>query len=109
MTRDEVLALYDRLIAGHEGLSRKGKAMPYTSVNGNMFGFVDAEDRLCFRLSPADRPGFPDTSDVLQYGRVMKDYVAVPDALLADEAALAAWFARSVDYARGLKPKPTKR
>jgi hypothetical protein len=38
----------------------------------------------------------------------MKDYVALPETLIADAERLAAWFELSVQHARGLKPKPTK-
>jgi hypothetical protein len=40
---------------------------------------------------------------------VQKEYVDVPDDPLADTAALTPWFARSVDYVAGLRPKPTTR
>ena len=112
MDRDALIALYDRLIAPHEGIVRKGKATAYTAVNGNMFSFVDPEGGFCIRLSEADRTDWakdwPD-DPVLQYGSVMRGYVAVPEALLADEGALAGWFSRSVQGARALKPKPTRR
>ena len=39
----------------------------------------------------------------------MNEYVAVPDDLLAKTKDLAKYFRRSVEYARGLKPKPTTR
>ncbi|MDJ1006629.1 MAG: hypothetical protein QNJ13_02300 [Paracoccaceae bacterium] len=112
MDRDDVIALYDRLIAPHEGIARKGKTTAYTATGGNMFSFVDPSGRFCLRLSEADRADWardwPD-DPVLQYGSVMKGYVLVPDALLANEAALGDWFARSVTHARGLRQKPTTR
>ncbi|HEY6891470.1 MAG TPA: hypothetical protein VI300_26930 [Solirubrobacter sp.] len=43
------------------------------------------------------------------HGRVMKEYVTVPEDLLADTAALAEHFAKSYAYAQQLKPKPTTR
>lgn len=36
-TWNERLAFYDRLIAANPNFERKGKTMPYTSVNGHMF------------------------------------------------------------------------
>jgi hypothetical protein len=35
--------------------------------------------------------------------------VAVPDELLHDTAAMTPWMQKSFDYARTLKPKPTKK
>ena len=39
----------------------------------------------------------------------MKEYVAVPAALLMKTKELSQYFQLSVEYARGLKPKPTTR
>ncbi len=112
MDRARLLTLFDRLIASHEGITRKGKSMPYTAVNGNMFTFVDPDDRLCLRLSKTDRADWAETfpaDPVLQYGKVMRGYVAVPPELLNDEPTLHVWFARAVTSARALPAKPTTR
>jgi hypothetical protein len=34
------LALYDKLIATHPEIERKGAANPYTSLNGHMFSLL---------------------------------------------------------------------
>ncbi len=110
--REAVLEIYDRLIAAHAGLSRKGAKMPYTAMNGNMFTFVDPDGVMALRFSDADLDAFRaafDVGEVRQYGAVMRGYAPVPEALFADPAALAAWFARSVANAKTLKPKPTKK
>lgn len=44
-----------------------------------------------------------------QHGRVMKEYVVVPEDLLERTGELAAWFDRSHEWIGTLKPKPTKR
>ncbi|MEL7027251.1 MAG: TfoX/Sxy family protein [Pseudomonadota bacterium] len=112
MDRADLIALYDRLIAPHDGIERKGKTMPYTAVNGNMFSFVDPDDRLCLRLSDEDRQAWAaewPAEPVMQYGSVMQGYVAVPSALAEDQEDLEVWFSKAVQSARALKPKPTKR
>lgn len=43
------------------------------------------------------------------YGAVMKEYVAVPDALLANTRELQKYLASSFAYAKRLKPKTTKK
>lgn len=109
---EDRLKRYSALVAKTPDLELKGKKMPYTSMNGNMFSFLAPDGSLCFRLSSADCQAFMDThggEPVMQYGRVMKDYVAVPGALLDDTAALTDLFATCVANARILKPKPTKR
>ena len=43
------------------------------------------------------------------YGIVQKEYVEVPDELLAKTSELKKYFDVSVAYVSSLKPKPTKR
>ena len=112
MDRDAVLTVYDRLIAQHNGLARKGKANAYTAVNGNMFSFVGPDGEMCIRLSKDDIDAYGEhyaNDPVIRYNSVMDGYVAVPEGLLKDEAVLAEWFAKSVTFANELKPKPTKK
>ena len=44
-----------------------------------------------------------------QHGRVLKEYVEVPDALLKKTKMLQKVFEASLSYTRSLKPKPTKK
>ena len=106
------VALYDALIAGLADVERKGAGFPYTSLNGNMFSILGAEGVMGLRLGPAEREAFLRDHAAKLYeshGAVMKEYVAVPDALLADPAAMAPYVAASHAYARTLKPKATTR
>ena len=43
------------------------------------------------------------------YGTIMKEYVAVPDDLLQKTKELQKYLALSYEYAKTLKPKPTKK
>jgi len=43
------------------------------------------------------------------YGIVQREYVTVPNALLANNEELEPYFKMSCEYARSLKPNPTKR
>jgi TfoX/Sxy family transcriptional regulator of competence genes len=104
------LALYDALLATIPAIERKGATMPYTSVNGNMFSLLTADGTLALRLPTAEREAFLKkykTTLCVQYGAVMKEYVSVPAALLANTRQLAKYLAVSHEYARSLKPKPT--
>ena len=108
----ESLAQYEKLVAGVPGIPRKGATLPYTSLNGNMFSYLDKSGSLALRLPPEARAAFVakyQTGPVMPYGVVQPEYVSVPAALLADTAELAPYFALSVEYARTLKPKPTTR
>jgi TfoX/Sxy family transcriptional regulator of competence genes len=106
------LALYEALVASEPGLERKGATTPYTSVNGNMFSFLSPEGAVALRLGKADREAFIATYATAlheAHGRVMKEYVTVPDDLLARTGELTEYFAKSYAYAQQLKPKATKR
>jgi hypothetical protein len=108
----EKLALYDALIATLPGVERKGAANAYTSLNGHMTSYMDADGVLALRLPPAEREAFLTQYDAtlrVAYGIVQKEYVAVPDAMLADTAGLAPWFAASYAHVGTLTPKPTRR
>ena len=102
----------EMLAAAHDGLTVKGKKSAYLAMNGNMFAFVDDGGGLCLRFSEADKKAYNDahgTTDVIQYKAVMRGYVRVTDEILSDPGALANLFAKSVSFARTLKPKPTKK
>jgi TfoX/Sxy family transcriptional regulator of competence genes len=86
------VALYDALLATNPEIERKGAAMPYTSVNGNMFSLLTPDGTLALRLPAADREAFLKRSETAlckQYGAVMKEYVRVPASLLQNTRALA--------------------
>jgi TfoX/Sxy family transcriptional regulator of competence genes len=103
--------LYDKLIATIPEIERKGAANPYTSVNGNMFTLLH-QSRLAIRLPEGKREEFLKkykTTLFEAYGAVMKEYVAVPDALLKNTKELRKYLALSYEYAKTLKSKPTKK
>jgi len=107
---NEKVALYERLLAGHPGIERKGAANPYTALNGNMFTLLHQSETLAIRLPAAEREKFLKkykTSLFEAYGAVMQEYVRVPDALLAKTKELEPYVAMSFAYAKTLKPKPT--
>ncbi len=52
------LEWYDALIKAIPGIERKGATVPYTSLNGNMFSFMDKSRSLGLRLPMASREEF---------------------------------------------------
>ena len=104
------VALYDKLIATRPEIERKGDANPYTAVNGNMFTILLGSGKLGIRLPKEERAKFLtkyETTLLEAYGVVMKEYVMVPDGLLAKTKELAQYLDLSFEYAQTLKPKPT--
>ena len=107
----DLLERYDRLIATQPDVVRKGATMPYTSVNGNMFSYLQ-DGHLVLRLPAEERAAFLDRHDTRlheTHGIVQKEYVDVPDALFDDTDRLADAFRAGYAYAASLRPKPTTR
>jgi hypothetical protein len=108
----EVLGLYDQIIATQPDVQRKGAAMPYTSLNGHMFSFLTPEGHLALRLPSPERQAFLagyHTRLCEQHGKVLEQYVEVPDRLLRNLDELEQHFRTSYAYVSSLKPKPTTR
>ena len=109
---DEIVALYEKLVATIPKLERKGDANPYTSMNGNMFTLLHQSRTLAIRLPDDKRDEFLKkykTKPFEAYGAVMKEYVTVPERLLPKTKELEEYFKASYDYAKTLKPKPTRK
>jgi len=108
----EKLALYDTLIKTHPEIERKGVSMPYTSLNGNMFTYLSPDGILGIRLAENAREDFLQkykTTLYKSYGTTLKEYVTVPDQLMANTDELKQYFDMSISYVKTLKSKPTKK
>jgi TfoX/Sxy family transcriptional regulator of competence genes len=110
MQSPETIALYDKLIATHPEIERKGAANPYTSLNGNMFTMLSPSGVMALRLPEDEREAFLKKHKAKlfeAYGAVMKEYVAVPESLLRNTKEMKKYLSVSYDYAKTLKPKAT--
>ena len=99
---------YERLTSTIPGVECKGDANPYTSVNGHMFSYLHPSGSMALRLPSPEREAFLRefaTTLFQAYGVVQKEYVAVPDKLLANTTHLQAFFELSYRYASALRPK----
>jgi len=108
----EKLELYEKLVATNPKVERKGDAMPYTSLNGHMFSYLQKIGELALRLLTEEREVFLKkykTKLCEAYGVVQKEYVVVPEALLRKTQELKKFFDVSFAYAGSLKTKPTKK
>ncbi len=100
---------YFKLITDEfEEVDLKGKKMPFTSLNGHMFAYIDPKGSFALRLERQQLEDFlkeHNTERDVQHGRVMKEYAKVPDELLADWEQIMVYFASSLEYVKSLKPK----
>ncbi len=108
---EETLRLYSDLLK-EVGLEQKGKNMPYTSMNGNMYSFVAKEGYVAIRLSEDEKEAFMkkyNAGPAISYGATMRGYVHVPDEMLKNTKELSQYMRKSHEFAKTLKPKPTKK
>ena len=106
------IELYIRLIEAHPEVEWKGAKIMYTSHNGHMFSFLDPDGVMGLRFPPDQKEQFEkkfQTSPMVQHGRIMKEYVHIPDSLFMQTKKLLPYFQQSYDYVKSLKPKPTKK
>ena len=47
---DDKVLLYEKLVATHPKVERKGATVPYTSLNGHMFSYLSKDGKLALRL-----------------------------------------------------------
>jgi TfoX/Sxy family transcriptional regulator of competence genes len=82
---------------------------PVYTVKHNMFSGVHG-DHIFLRLSETDKKDisshFPDVKPFEPLkGRVMKEYVIIPESIYRDEYVLRGWLQRSYDFAFSLPVK----
>ena len=109
---NDIKEIYSQLVRGIQEIELKGKTIPYTSINGHMFSFLSKEGNIAIRLSKEDLRDFIQeyNADLMeQHGRVMKEYVKIPDSIVNDAYLLNELMIKSLNYVSGLKPKPTKK
>lgn len=86
---------------------------PVYFINNNMF-IGTHEDNLFLRLPEAERErvlsAYDETSPFEpRPGRIMKEYITIPDNIYGDHALFSDLLAKSVAYVSSLPPKVKKR
>ncbi len=105
---NENLDHYRRLVKTIPGIELKGAKVPYTSLNGHMFSYLEKDGSFGLRLPEEAREAFLKkyrSTLFISYGIVKKEFVLVPDALLKNTAELQPFFELSFEYVKTLKPK----
>lgn len=103
----EKLEFYKMLVATNPKTKLKGDKIPYTSHNGHMFSNFNPDGTLGLRLPLSEIEGFIakyKTGLVHVHGIVRKEYVVVPDTLLANTKELKPYYDKSFAYVCSLKP-----
>lgn len=109
---EELLAQYDLIVSKIPDMERKGVSLPYTSMNGNMYTMMRKDGVLGIRLNANERESFMEkykTDPFENYGSMIKEYVEVPASVLMNTDTMIFYMKLSHEYAKTLKPKPTKK
>jgi hypothetical protein len=112
---EDRLRLYHALLAEVEGASERSNfGSAYTAVNGNMYSMISKHGVVGIRLPEPDRAAF-----LTRYQTELfrgdpawppaKEFVAVPDELLARTDELAPYLELSLRHTLTLKPKEASR
>ena len=108
----EKIALYEKLSSRFLGLKGKVPTIPTLPLRQYVFAAPEHDREDGPRLSTDERDQFLKkykTTLFEAYGAVMKEYVAVPDALLRNTTELQKYLALSYAYVKTLKPETAKK
>ena len=107
-SREEILTVYDAVVAAHPEIERKGKTMPYTSANGYMFSLVNKDNEMGIRLPKEEQKIFNEkynSGPFMSHGAKMKDYVSIPEALHNELKLLTELLDKGHRFVLSLPPK----
>jgi hypothetical protein len=110
----EKVALYRQLLESVEGVDSKSNfGSAYTAINGNMYTMISKHGVVGIRLPEPERSAFlaEYSTDLFRGDPAWppaREFVAVPDDLLADTVALKPYLELSLQHVLTLKPKPSK-
>jgi len=108
---EELVATFDDVMPGPPATLRKMFGFPAGFINGNMFMGL-FEDSMILRLPPELRDELIRLHGAKLFapmaGRVMKEYVALPESLVRDREKLSAWVAKALVHGESLEPKAAK-
>src|SRR6202049_4576359 len=104
----ELIDLFATVVPGPPAVQRKMFGYPAGFINGNMFMSLFQDDMI-LRLPESLREEFlkVDGAKIFEPmpGRPMREYVAVPTRVIANQKELASWVSRALEYGASLKPK----
>ncbi len=110
---EELSQFLEEKISIYDVAKKKMFGFPAFFVNNNMLAGI-FEDVMFIRLSGPDRDeiisGYDEVTPFEPVkGRIMKEYVVLPDSLYSNPEKLREWLDRSFQYVSSLPPKKEKR
>ena len=110
---DELSEFLEDVLKPFECEKRKMFGCPVYFVNNNMFAGVHG-DSIMLRFSVDDRKEMLETCDEAapfepMEGRIMKEYIELPESFFDDKASFDEWLDRSYRFVSSLLPKKKKK
>ncbi len=108
----EMVELVEGIFANVKCEKKPMFGCPAYFIKGNMFSGLH-QDNFFIRLSETDREKIREGSDEItpfepMSGRIMKEYVVLPEHLINKPAFLNKWLKRSMDHVSALPAKQKK-
>lgn len=109
----ELTTLFSSLIPNDPFIEKRNMfGYPVIFINGNMCVGLHGNSMI-FRLSEEKRKEFLQQKGTLIFepmaGRQMKEYVAMPEAMVRDKSVLCHWINESIAYVKRLPEKTKKK
>ena len=110
---EELMRFLEEALRGVDCQYRKMFGYPTYFINNNMFAGAHHEG-LFLRLSSEDREiAMSEHDEIVPFepmpGRIMKEYVVIPEHIYTDTEVFSDLLARSVDYVSSLPPKEKRK
>jgi TfoX/Sxy family transcriptional regulator of competence genes len=107
-----LVATFDAAITGKPGVVRRQMfGYPAAFLNGNLLAGL-FQDHMMVRLSQADRAKAIAEAGGVPFapgGRPTREYVVLPEAIVADTRKLGSWLKRAIAYVETLPAKTAKK
>jgi TfoX/Sxy family transcriptional regulator of competence genes len=103
----ELIDAFEAAMPGAPAMKRPMFGYPCGFINGNMFTGLFA-DKMFVRLpedSRAELMGIGGSTFEPMPGRSMRDYVVIPEKIIAKPAELKSWVGKALRYGSSLPPK----
>jgi TfoX/Sxy family transcriptional regulator of competence genes len=102
---------FDEVMPGPPAVKRKMFGFPAGFINGNMFMGL-FQDSMILRLPGELREELIQAHGAKLFapmaGRVMKEYVELPETMIGNRQQLSSWVAKALVYGESLEPKAAK-
>lgn len=107
-TNSKVMAAFELMIGGVDGVERKGINFPYVSVNGNMYAMVSKQQTIGLLVEEHNWRSFELAGGVpfeAVKGIPLKGFGTVPESMYRDRLQIQSWFRRAHEAAEQLPEK----